>query len=247
MGGLDLFTLLATSAMVFVAALLRGFTGFGFALAATPLLAILLPPAQVVPTVLLLQVGSSLIGLPSTLENHDRGSTWWIGLAACIATPFGIMLLSVTPANMARIVIAIVSLAGLASLRMGYRCERAHGPKLTVAAGLMAGLLGGLCAMSGPPVIAYYLSASTPSRKARASMILIFLITGTIGLLSALIARLVTLSIVTEAILLTPAMILGTWLGGELFTVAPGAVFRHAASAALALIAMTSLARALWS
>ena len=36
---------------VFVASVLRGFTGFGFGLAAVPLLSLALPPAKVVPLV----------------------------------------------------------------------------------------------------------------------------------------------------------------------------------------------------
>ena len=41
---------------VFAAAVLRGFTGFGFGLAAVPLLSLALPPAKVVPFVVALQV-----------------------------------------------------------------------------------------------------------------------------------------------------------------------------------------------
>ena len=41
---------------VFAAAVLRGFTGFGFGLAAVPLLSLALPPAKVVPFVVVLQV-----------------------------------------------------------------------------------------------------------------------------------------------------------------------------------------------
>ncbi|EQB17038.1 TSUP family transporter [Novosphingobium lindaniclasticum] len=245
MGGLDLSTLFATSAMVFVAAILRGFTGFGFALAATPLLALLLPPAQVVPTVLLLQVGSSLIGLRKTLEHQDRASTWRIGVAACIATPFGVALLGIIPADLARVIIALVSLAGIASLRAGFRLDREPNRRLAMATGLIAGLLGGLCAMSGPPVIAYFLSRPTPSIQARASMILIFLMTGIIGLLTGATTGLFTMAIGVEAALLAPSMIVGTWLGSSLFTRAPDSLFRKAAFAALGLIALMSLVAAL--
>ena len=67
-----------------LAGLLRGFTGFGFGLAATPLLSLLIPPAELVPIVLLLQVASSFIGFGHSLEHHDRRSTWWLGLSAVL-------------------------------------------------------------------------------------------------------------------------------------------------------------------
>ena len=49
-------TLLIALLGVFAASVLRGFTGFGFGLAAVPLLSLVLPPAQVVPFVVVLQV-----------------------------------------------------------------------------------------------------------------------------------------------------------------------------------------------
>ena len=50
-----IWTLFLVAVAVFLAAILRGFTGFGFALAAVPLLSLTLPPARVVPIVVILQ------------------------------------------------------------------------------------------------------------------------------------------------------------------------------------------------
>ncbi|HTC08195.1 MAG TPA: hypothetical protein VK726_05405 [Acetobacteraceae bacterium] len=58
----------------FCAALLRGFTEFGFAIAAVPLLSLGLPPAQVVPLSALLQILASLIDLRTT----DWRSLAWL-------------------------------------------------------------------------------------------------------------------------------------------------------------------------
>ncbi|MEA2739036.1 MAG: hypothetical protein QOH05_2343, partial [Acetobacteraceae bacterium] len=49
-------SLIVTMAGVLAASVLRGFTGFGFGLAAVPLLSLALPPAEVVPLVVTLQV-----------------------------------------------------------------------------------------------------------------------------------------------------------------------------------------------
>src|ERR1700680_1749426 len=54
---------------IFAAALLRGFTGYGFGLAAVPLLSLVLPPAKVVPFVVMLQVIAGVGGL-----RH----AWWL-------------------------------------------------------------------------------------------------------------------------------------------------------------------------
>jgi uncharacterized membrane protein YfcA len=46
-------------AMVFIAAIIRGFTGFGSALLWVPTLSIVLPPLAVVPIVLVLETAAS--------------------------------------------------------------------------------------------------------------------------------------------------------------------------------------------
>ena len=56
-------TLLIAMFGVFAASVLRGFTGFGFGLAAVPLLSLALPPAKVVPFVVVLQVIVGVAGL----------------------------------------------------------------------------------------------------------------------------------------------------------------------------------------
>src|ERR1700749_182616 len=58
-------SLIITIIGVFAASVFRGFTGFGFGLAAVPLLGLALPPAQVVPFVTVLQVLVGLSGLRS--------------------------------------------------------------------------------------------------------------------------------------------------------------------------------------
>jgi hypothetical protein len=55
----------------FCAALLRGFTGFGFAIAAVPLLSLGLPPARVVPLAVLMQLLASLLDLRAAARITD--------------------------------------------------------------------------------------------------------------------------------------------------------------------------------
>ena len=69
---------------VALSAILRGYSGFGFALAATPLLVSLIPPRAAVPVVLMLQIGSSLVGLKRTIAESDRRSVSVMAAAAAI-------------------------------------------------------------------------------------------------------------------------------------------------------------------
>jgi uncharacterized membrane protein YfcA len=74
-------SLIVTVTGVFAAAILRGFTGFGFGIAAVPLLSLALPPAEVVPLVVTLQVVIGVAGLRAAAAACDWRAVWL--LSAC--------------------------------------------------------------------------------------------------------------------------------------------------------------------
>src|SRR3954471_22642447 len=86
---------------VFAAAILRGFTGFGFGLAAVPLLSLALPPAQVVPLVVALQVIVGTGGLREAWPDCD-----WISVRRLIpGVPLGVTILAVLTPDPVRLLI----------------------------------------------------------------------------------------------------------------------------------------------
>ena len=143
-------------AMIFAAGLIRGFTGFGLSIAAVPLLSLILPPAQAIPIVLLLQLFVSIGGLRDSLRICHWPSVRTLAIGALIATPLGAWALARLPAAPVRIAIAIVVLGAVFVLARGFRFK-VEAQRLTLPFGLLSGLFNGLAGMPGPPVIAYYL------------------------------------------------------------------------------------------
>ncbi|WP_157220190.1 sulfite exporter TauE/SafE family protein [Flavisphingomonas formosensis] len=242
---LDWPTLLAAMAAVLISGLLRGFTGFGFGLAATPLLSLMLRPTLAVPIVLLLQVGSSFVGIGDTLRRFDPRSTAVLSAGAIVATPAGVLILHIVSPDQARILIAVATTAAVLALSSGLRWHRPHGIGFILPFGLVAGILGGLCAMPGPPVLAYYMSVDTPPPAARASMILIFLVTGCVALATSASAGVVGSDVLIAAAITAPAMILGTHIGAWFHERLPHSTYRPVGIVSLALIALSAAARAL--
>src|SRR5258708_1709968 len=81
-------------AAVFLAGALRGYSGFGFALAAVPLLTTCWPPVLAIPVVLILEMVLTVAFLPGLWVSFDRRSVPLLVVAAAIATPIGQWLLS---------------------------------------------------------------------------------------------------------------------------------------------------------
>ena len=106
-------TLLIAVFGVFAAALLRGFTGFGFGLAAVPLLSLALPPAKVVPFVVVLQVIVGVGGIATGLAvvRLARGRGLSPGLV--LGVPIGLLCLTAFRANPVRLAIGCVILGSV--------------------------------------------------------------------------------------------------------------------------------------
>lgn len=230
---------------VMLSAILRGYSGFGFALAATPLLVSLIPPTAAVPVVLMLQIGSSLVGLKRTIAESDRRSVSVMSAAAVLAAPIGTWLLIVWSPDAARLTAAVLTLSAALVLGVGFRFRRQPSLPASVPFGLAAGLFGGLAAMPGPPAILYYLGSPIPNARARASMTLLFMIISILSLIGAAVGGVVTLQAVLLAAVTTPVMFASTAFGAYLFQRLPAAHYRPICLIILVLVGLTAAAKAL--
>src|SRR5689334_11297884 len=93
---------------VLFASVLRGFTGFGFGLAAVPLLSLALPPTQVVPLVVTLQAIIGVAGLRAAIAECDWRSVGLLTPGLIAGIPLGLLILTSLPPNPVRLTIGCV-------------------------------------------------------------------------------------------------------------------------------------------
>ncbi|MDZ4373053.1 MAG: sulfite exporter TauE/SafE family protein, partial [Phenylobacterium sp.] len=186
MMGLDWPALVFVLGAVFVSGVLRGLTGFGFAVAAVPLMSLALEPRAAVALVVLLQLVIGLIDAPRAWTEARRAPLRWLFLGAVIGTPVGMVALRYLPADPARLIGAGAAALALISVWRGPTRPGSGGGQ-PWAVGLAAGLLNGVAAMPGPPVVAYLLNAPGVDEKAaRATLIVFFAGTAIVAAASAL-------------------------------------------------------------
>ncbi|MEL6423122.1 MAG: TSUP family transporter, partial [Pseudomonadota bacterium] len=94
MGGL-----LVSAAALFVGGFARGLTGFGNAAIIVTSLTFFLPPQQVVPLAIALEVIAGLMLLPSTTGAIHTSTLRTLLLGAALATPFGVLTLELVDAD----------------------------------------------------------------------------------------------------------------------------------------------------
>jgi uncharacterized membrane protein YfcA len=244
LAAMQIATLAYAVACIFGAAVVRGYSGFGFSLLAITSLSLLLPPAEVVPSIFLMEVAASLHLLPSVWRDVHWKALLWLAIGCLIGTPFGVYALAHVPAAPMTLALAIFVLGATILLAQGYALKRMPGPSLTLATGTASGLFNGGFGIGGPPVILFFYSSPAGEAAGRASIIAFFLMTDVTGLAWQGWNGLLNLTILWRAIIFLPALLAGIWLGNRSFKGADPAVFRRWVLRLLMLLALLTGAQA---
>jgi uncharacterized membrane protein YfcA len=200
-----------------IAALLRGLTGFGFSIAATPLLSLAIAPEAAVPVVLLLQAASGLEPAVRDRSDIDVRAVAVLCLAALPGIVPGLLLLDVLSSDHARRVIAVAVIASALALATGFELGRPAKTRELAAAGAIGGVFQGLAAMAGPPMIALLLASSWPPARCRATLSFTFLVLALVVIAAAAVQGLLGLAEVWAATVLVLPLLVGQRIGATLF------------------------------
>jgi uncharacterized protein len=237
--------LAATSLVIFLAAIVRGFSGFGFSLLTITALSVLMPISQVIPSIFMLEIAASINLLPGIWREIQWRSIAWLLLGYVLALPLGVMALANFPAPPMQLALSIFVIATSTLMLRGFSLKRTPGRLATTTTGAVSGLLNGAFGIGGPPVILFYFSTPAAVAAGRASIIAFFLSTDAIGLVEMHRNDFVTQQSFVQSIVWLPALVLGVWAGAHGFKRMDQAKFRRAVLFILLGLAMLVLVKAL--
>lgn len=230
---------------LFLAGLLRGFTGFGLALAAVPLLALVLPPQQVVPVITTATILSGWMELSRRWRDADWGNVAWLAVAMAACTPIGFLALSLFRDNTVRLVIGLMVAGSVTVLWWGIRLPAHPSRPLTLAVGAVSGVMNGLAAMAGPPVVLYFLAQNRSTTVMRANLIAFFTFTGLAAIVPLLLSGLANRDTTIWTMIGLPGLLAGQYLGHMGFRRTQPSTHRRVALSVLAALSLVLIARAL--
>lgn len=241
--GLDPSSLIVTIIAVFIAGVIRGYSGFGFAMVAVTSISLVVPPVRVVPLVLILEVMASISLVPQVWRDIDWYSLRWLLAGSLLATPFGVYLLANIPAEPMRISIFLLVLVAAILLLRGWTWKRMPGRPLILITGVACGTLSGAAAIGGPPVILLYLSSPAGVAVSRASIIAYFMGIDTMSLIMASIQGLTTFQTLLLTVVCLVPLLIGIAVGSRIFTKVDKESFRHHVLVLLIILAIAGLLR----
>jgi len=243
---MDAMLLLFAAFIVLVAGYVRGYGGFGFSMITVAGWSLVLPVAQIVPSVLMLEVGASLFLLPGAWSsvNWPVLASMLLGVAA--GTPLGVWVLgNVAPAPL-KIGVAVVIFILAWLLSRGFVLRRRPDRMQAIATGAASGILNGAAAIGGPPAILFFFSSPSGAAVSRASLIAYFLVTDILAAGACLAAGMITSEHAERALMMVVPMVAGLWIGKQAFRQSSEKRFRHRVLLYLMGLALMMLVRAAW-
>lgn len=202
--------------VMFLATFVRSAFGFGEALVAVPLLALLVPVEVVVPLCVFVSLTVAVIVLAQDRRDVQVRSAGRLFIATLAGMPLGVWLLVSAPGEAIKAALgALIVLFSLYSL-FARRVARLHDDRYAGAFGFGAGVLGGAYGMSGPPLVVYGALRGWSPRHFRATLQGYFLPANAVTLVGFWFAGLLTEAVRDYYLIGLPGVLLGVAAGRAL-------------------------------
>lgn len=234
-------------AVVLIAGIVRGFAGFGMSAILVLALSFTLPPVQVVPMVMLMEVAASQRMLHGVWREVNWKLAAWLLVGSAMGTPLGAYLLASVPAPAMRIALSLFVLVMVVLLWRGFRLPGHPRPAWGLAAGLFSGTANGAASFGGQPNAVFLLSTSADAATVRATLVVIALFTDLYGSTVFALKGLLTFETLMRAAVFLLPMAVGILIGERKFRAAQQQTYRRAALLLLTALALTGLARVLFA
>lgn len=171
-----MFISISIPLVLFIAAFIRGYTGFGFSAIAILVLTLYYPVAETVPAVLLMDLLISLPLVAKSWDNTDFHALRQILLATMAGIPAGLALLHWLPESSLQLLVpaTILVMALMPKLKLTLAQKAIASP---VLCGVMSGWTTSAVSAGGAPVVIHLRYSGLPASKQRDTLICYFFLT----------------------------------------------------------------------
>lgn len=216
--------------IVTFASLIKGLTGFGFALIALPPLLFWYSPQEIIPVLLLSNLFASSIIVLQRKERKLIDSQFrtliYYGAAFTILGTFALKYIE-TKILLFSMAVFFILLSLLTLLGLKYQMKQS---KLNVKlAGAICGFLTGCISVSGPPLALFLNAVKVDNQQFREIFAWFNILTTSVALFGFLMLDLLTSDIFILTLKFIPILYLGTFVGKRLNKYIPATLFKNIA------------------
>lgn len=230
------------AAALFAAAVIRGFSGFGFSAIFIILAALTTNPLPLIPVVFSCEIAMTAFQARDIRPHIDWRRAIALLAGAAVATVPAISIMARLGEQEARLAISSLILVLSLVLLSGWQLTRPVGRNGNVGVGAIAGIANS-AGVGGLPVAAFLTAQPVPPAVFRATMI-VFLTGIDVMALPVMAANgLVGPETLTGILLAFPILGLGIWAGSHSFKAVSQTLFRRAVVLMLTALSLINIAR----
>lgn len=199
--------------VLFLATIIRSAFGFGEALVAVPLLALVLPVEVAAPVAVLVSITIAFVVVVQDWRHVHVRSAGWLLLFTLAGIPLGLLLLKEVTAPIVKALLAVVIVAFAIFSLLGSGNHELKNDRWAWLFGFVAGVMGGAYGMNGPPLAIFGSLRKWSPAHFRATLQGYFLPASIVGMCGYWVAGLWTPVVSRLYLLSLPAVLLGILLG----------------------------------
>ncbi|GEA49249.1 anion permease [Vibrio inusitatus NBRC 102082] len=222
---------------VFFAGMIRGYSGFGFAIIAALCLSFVYSPFESIAIALTLDLLSSLCLLSGIKREINKRLLALLSAGMLGAIPISLLFISQISAHQLKMMIAGFSfIAGtliMLNLKVSWLNQR-----YALLAGAISGFSMTTASAGGPPLVLYLLNLSLNARELRATAIVFFIFSSLASLTGLLYVDAISAESIQFSLLLFPAAVIGNMVGKKLFNQYPDPSPRKTIAPILVMLAL---------
>lgn len=216
--------------IVFVASFIRGISGFGFALIATPLLTFVYPAKSVVIMNIILSAATNIVVLVQMRKHVDSKRLIFMCLGSLFGTPLGAFALSRLDPATVKVIIAACAIPFAVLLLLGHSRHFERDRLGCSVAGFIGGIAGASTSLGGPPVVLFLLNQGLPAQRFVGTLAAYFLFINLTSITAFSSLGMLTSDLLTKVVILLPVLFIGTQAGIWVLPRIKAAVFRRLAT-----------------
>ena len=230
---------------VFVAGMVRGFSGFALSALIMASVALVLSPLELIPICYILEGTASLIMFRGGLRDADMKIVWGLSIGSAIGVPMGLYATNALPVETSKLVVLCIILCLATALLLRTTPKFLARTSGLYASGVTAGVVTGLAHVGGMVVALYVLAREAPVRTMRASLVM-FLVIGTFTSLVFLLGfGMMNKLAVIRGLFLIPFVTVGVLIGSAMFRPSLEAAYKKFCLGLLIFLAFSGLLRLL--
>lgn len=215
--GLSIDVLPFFIAAMFLAGLIRGFSGFALSATVMACLSSFIAPIEIIPICFALEILAAVIMFRGGLKDADFSLVKGLAIGNFVGVPLGLFVLTQLDVSTSRIVALTMVMCVGTLLLFRVKASFLTTQKGPYIGGLTAGIASGIASIGGMVVALFVLTLDKTAKEIRASLIIYLMIAMVSSVIYLILYEIMTLDAIKRALVASPIMIAGVLVGSALF------------------------------